>query len=178
MESKLEKNLFRSILIIFILIIIIIYSDVKSNLREGMQIPDFKIYTMKDEIVTKNDIIGKTVLINFWATWCPPCVEELPLFMKMQQKYKGKDVILMLVNVGEKKEDIESFLRENKLSIDVYRDPDKEVSKTFGTYKYPETYIIDRNGILKKKIIGSITWVEGEIWGYLDKVIGEETKKQ
>lgn len=172
MNNKIERRILISIIIVFSLLIIIIFYDVNlDRLKEGMEVSDFRIYNLEGKAFTKNDFKGKIIVINFWASWCPPCVEEIPFFIEMKKRYEGSGIELILANVGENVDDIKNFLAKNKLVINVYMDHNKEISRMFGTYKYPETYIIDRNGILRKKIIGSVIWRQEEVLNYLDGML-------
>ncbi len=180
MIESFEKKTLIGILILFILITIIIFFNSESGyLKEGMEIPDFYIYDLRNNQVSKADLSNQILVINFWATWCPPCREEIPVFIEMKRRYEDRGIKILLVNIGEDVDDIEKFMRENKYDIDIYIDKKGETAKLFGTNKYPETYIIDGNGILRKKIIGSIDWKgKEEVWRYLDEIINEERNKQ
>lgn len=174
MNSKLEKRISVSIMIVFALLVITIFYDVNLNrLKEGMEVPDFRVYNLEGKAFTKSNFKGKIIVVNFWASWCPPCIEEMPLFVEIKKRYQESGIELVLANVGENVDDIRNFIDKNKFAISVYRDPNKEASRMFGTYKYPETYIIDQDGILRKKIIGSITWRKEEVLNYLDGIIKE-----
>jgi len=136
----------------------------------GRPAPDFTVQD-SDRKVTLRDHRGKVVVLNFWATWCPPCVEETPSLVAMQQRTRPKvEVIAVSVDVDEKA--YRDFVRDYKMSdLTNVRDPEgKKSSGLYGTWKYPETYIIDENGVLRRKFIGPVDWTDPGILDYLNKL--------
>jgi len=113
---------------------------------------------------------GKVVVLNFWATWCAPCVEEMPSLVQMQQKLKDKGVAVVAVSVDVDSDAYHKFLKDYKIDLLTVRDPDHKSSTLYGTFKYPETYIVDRNGTVRRKFIGPVDWNTPEIQEYLVKI--------
>jgi peroxiredoxin len=111
---------------------------------------------------------GKIVVLNFWATWCPPCIEELPTLMELQSKMP--QVAVIAVSTDEDADAYKRFLADNHLNLTTVRDGQQRISSMYGTFRYPETYVIDRNGILRRKFIGPQTWTSPEIMDYLAKL--------
>jgi len=174
--DKIKKINFYSILAIFLIIILYSFHNAhKSYLKEGMPIPHFEIRNLHNNTFTEKDFLGKVVLINFWASWCPPCIEEFPSLIKLNEYFQNKDFVLLLINVGEDPDSIKKFLNENHFSINVYIDFNERISKDFGTFKYPESYIIDKMGILRKKVIGAINWQEQSVVDFINSLIQEKT---
>ncbi|MFA5927715.1 MAG: TlpA disulfide reductase family protein [Candidatus Margulisiibacteriota bacterium] len=107
------------------------------------------------------DIIGqKAVILNFFASWCPPCREEMPSLDKLNQYIIDKDVILLAVNLQESPEHIKSFMEESGYTFRVVFDPQDILTKKFKISGIPTTYLIDKNGKVRKKIVGSIDWMD------------------
>ena len=102
---------------------------------------------------------GSVVVLNFWASWCPPCVEEMPSLEKLHQTLGGKGLQVVAVSVDERPEDIELFREEHGLSFTILHDRQAELSHSLQTFKYPETYVVDREGKLAAKIIGPRDWI-------------------
>lgn len=137
--------------------------------RIGNPAPDFTLQD-SDRKVTLSQFRGKIVVLNFWATWCPPCVEEMPSLVRMQQKMKDQGVTVLAVSLDVDQDAYEKFLKDYKVELLTVRDPDHKSSNLYGTFKYPETYIIDRNGAVRRKFIGPVDWNTPEIQDYLSKI--------
>jgi cytochrome c biogenesis protein CcmG/thiol:disulfide interchange protein DsbE len=135
----------------------------------GTAAPDFTIQDA-DRKVSLNQLRGKIVVLNFWATWCPPCVDEMPSLVQMQQKMKGKGVEVLAVSVDADQGAYQKFLKDYNVNLLTVRDPDQKSNNLYGTFKFPETYIIDRQGVLRRKFVGPIDWGQAEIVDYLTKL--------
>ena len=117
--------------------------------------PDFQLKNLEGELVTLRDFRGKPVLINFWATWCPPCREEMPYLQQVYDEWTSKGLILLTIDIGESPTTINKFFAENNLSLPVLLDTDKEIGQAYGITGIPETFLIDKDGIIRKKQIGA-----------------------
>src|SRR5215813_5566755 len=111
----------------------------------GQAAPDFTVKDT-DRTVTLSELRGKIVVLNFWATWCPPCVDEMPSLVEMQQKMKDKGVTVLGVSVDVDEDKYHKFLKDHNVNLLTVRDPDQKSNNLYGTSKFPESYIIDRNG--------------------------------
>lgn len=134
----------------------------------GRPAPQFTVHDA-DRTVSLADHKGKVVVLNFWATWCPPCVEEMPSLIAMQAKMKDR-VIVLAVSTDQNKAAYDKFLVDHKVALLTVRDPEFKSSTLYGTFRYPETYVIDANGILRRKFIGPVEWTKPEIMDYLAKL--------
>ena len=137
--------------------------------RIGTSAPDF-IVQDTDHKVELRDFRGKIVVLNFWATWCPPCVEEMPSLVQLEQRLSNKGVTVVGVSVDVDGDAYHKFLKDYKVDFLTVRDPDQKTSHLYGTFKYPETYIIDRKGIMRRKFIGAVDWSSPEIVDFLTKL--------
>ena len=135
----------------------------------GTSAPDFTVQD-SDRKVSLDEFRGKIVVLNFWATWCPPCVDEMPSLVQMQQKMKGKGVEVLAISVDADQNAYQNFLKNYKVDLLTVRDPNQKSNNLYGTFKFPETYVIDRQGILRRKFIGPIDWGQPEIVDYLGKL--------
>ena len=135
----------------------------------GTPAPDF---TVKDSerAVSLHDLHGKVVVLNFWATWCAPCVEEMPSLVSMQSKMKDRGVEVLAVSLDASGQSYHQFLQEHKIDLLTVRDVDQKSNRLYGTFKFPETYIIDRKGIVRRKFIGAVDWTEPEVVDFLNKL--------
>jgi peroxiredoxin len=137
--------------------------------RIGTAAPDFTVQD-SDRKVTLDQFHGQVVVLNFWATWCPPCVEEVPSLVEMQRRMKAKGVTVLAVSVDVDKNAYERFVKDHNVNLLTVRDPDQKSPALYGTFKFPETYVIDRNGVMRRKFIGAVDWTEPEITDFLGKL--------
>ena len=137
--------------------------------RIGTSAPDF-IVQDTDHKVELRDFRGKIVVLNFWATWCPPCVEEMPSLVQLEQRFSNKGVMVIGISVDVDGDAYHKFLKDYKVDFLTVRDPDQKASHLYGTFKYPETYIIDSKGIVRRKFIGAVDWSSPEIVDFLTKL--------
>ena len=137
--------------------------------RIGSNAPDFTVAD-DDRKITLSELHGKTVVLNFWATWCPPCVEEMPSLLSMQQRLKDKGVTVLAVSVDVDDNAYHRFLKDHNVNLLTVRDPDQKSNRLYGTFRYPETYVIDRNGKVRRKFIGPVDWNQPEVVEFLSKL--------
>lgn len=127
---------------------------------EKVKLPDFTVYNSGGNKVRLSDFKGKPVVINFWASWCPPCVSELPDFNKVYNDI-GDSVVFMMVNLvdgsRETKESGENFVKSKKYNFPVYYDLDQDAAYKFGIYSIPVTVFVDEDGYLFKGYIGPVS---------------------
>jgi thiol-disulfide isomerase/thioredoxin len=107
--------------------------------------------------VSLTGLRGKLVFLNFWATWCPPCVDEMPSMEQLAQRFRDKEFAMVAVSVDDKDDDVRRFFPKGT-AMTVLRDPQKEISRRYGTEKYPETYLIDGNGRILYHFINKRDW--------------------
>jgi cytochrome c biogenesis protein CcmG/thiol:disulfide interchange protein DsbE len=144
------------------------YSGTRPS-RIGMAAPDFAVRD-SDRTVTLSQFRGQVLVLNFWATYCAPCVEEIPSLVQMQQRMKSKGVTVLAVSIDVDENNYRRFLREHSVNLLSVRDPDQKSNSLYGTSKIPETYIIDRNGVVRRKFIGAVDWTEPEVIDFLGKL--------
>jgi cytochrome c biogenesis protein CcmG/thiol:disulfide interchange protein DsbE len=137
--------------------------------RVGSAAPDFTVRD-SDRTVTLSQLRGQVVVLNFWATWCPPCVEELPSLMRMQQRMKSRGVTVLAVSVDADESIYRRFLKDHDVNLLTVRDPDQKSCGLYGTFKFPETYIVDRSGVVRRKFIGAVDWTEPEVVDFLGRL--------
>ena len=137
--------------------------------RIGSNAPDI-IVQDSDRTLKLSDYRGQVVVLNFWATWCPPCVEEMPSLVEMQRRMKAKGVTVIGVSVDVDQNAYHQFLKDHNVNLLTVRDPGQKSSNLYGTFKFPETYIIDRNGVMRRKFIGAVEWTSPDITDFLGKL--------
>lgn len=134
--------------------------------RIGNAAPDFVLQD-SDHKVALHDFKGQVVLVNFWASWCAPCVEETPSLEAMSQRLKDKGVTVLGVSVDVDEGAYKKFLQQHNVTFPTVRDPDEKSSSLYGTTGWPETYVVDRQGVLRRKFVGPVDWNDPEIERYL-----------
>ncbi|HVJ07093.1 MAG TPA: TlpA disulfide reductase family protein [Acidisarcina sp.] len=130
----------------------------------GKKAPDFTV-TDATKTVRLSSYRGKVVVLNFWATWCPPCLAELPTLITLQQRLP--EVVVLAVSTDQDESAYNQFLAEHKMDMVTVRDGKQETNRLYGTVRFPETYVIDRRGILRRKFVGAQNWTSPEIVSYL-----------
>jgi cytochrome c biogenesis protein CcmG/thiol:disulfide interchange protein DsbE len=120
------------------------------------------------------DLRGKVVVLNFWASWCPPCLEETQSLNRLQQDISAKGGVVLGVSVDEDKQAYEKFLVDNHVVFPTYRDATKKSAADYGTSMFPETYLIDREGRLARKIVGPQDWQSPEVMGSIDVLLNQK----
>lgn len=133
--------------------------------------PDVQVTALNGTSLKLSDLKGKVVMLNFWATWCPPCREEIPSMMKLNSAMVGKPFQMLAVSIDEGgKPAIEEFFRKSGFTLPTYLDSNSTAGKVYGITGVPETFIIDKKGILVKKVIGPMSWDSPEVSVYLEEL--------
>lgn len=120
--------------------------------------PDFTLPGADGRKVSLKDFRGKVVFLNFWATWCESCREEMPSMERLYGEFKGKGLEVVAVNVKEKRQDALAFARQLKLTYPVLLDTEGEVGLLYGAFGLPATYVIDRKGVVLARMWGPADW--------------------
>jgi cytochrome c biogenesis protein CcmG, thiol:disulfide interchange protein DsbE len=120
-----------------------------------------------------SDLRGKVVVLNFWATWCPPCVEETPSLVELQKRIAARNGVVLGVSIDEDGAAYQKFIVDHGINFPTSWDPSKRSALDYGTVMYPETYIIDRKGKIARKIIGPQDWNSADMTAYFDDLLGQ-----
>lgn len=138
----------------------------------GAAAPDFSLLDMQGNKVTLSQFKGKVVIINFWATWCPPCREEMPSMEKLYRRFADKGLVMLALNVEDDgKELVADFLKKTPYSFPILLDEDQSVQETYGVFRFPESFIIDRNGQVVERIVGARDWLSGPTFKLIDFLV-------
>jgi peroxiredoxin len=137
----------------------------------GDSAPDFTITADSGRTVTVHDFGGKLLLLNFWASWCPPCVEEMPALNQMARQLGPKGLVILGVTVDQDESALRRFLARSPLAFPIARDPDQKINLRYGTYLFPESYLIDRNGKVVEKFISSQPWASPEMLQHVGSLL-------
>jgi len=135
--------------------------------QTGKVAPDFTVSDGTSKVHLA-DYRGKVVLLNFWATWCAPCVEELPGLLQLHRE--RPDIAILAISVDEDADAYTSFIANRHVDLITVRDPNETAAKLYHSEGWPETYIIDKNGIIRRKLVGAEDWSNPEIRTYLNSL--------
>mgnify|MGYP001106438296 CR=1 FL=1 len=136
----------------------------------GQPAPDFELQSLDGQTISLSDLRGKPVLLNFWATWCLPCRGEMPYLQQVYEEWSGRGLMLLAIDVGESRARVRQFMQDNSLSLPVLLDTRESVAARYGITAYPTTFFIDKEGIIREKIIGAFP-SKAAIEKYLSKII-------
>jgi cytochrome c biogenesis protein CcmG/thiol:disulfide interchange protein DsbE len=137
--------------------------------KEGESAPSFTLKTDGGRTISPADFGGKVLVLNFWATWCTPCVEEIPSLDNLQRRFAGQGLVVMGVSIDDDPEAYRAFLDRYKVTFQTVRN--HKINADYGTLQVPETYIIDRNGRIVKKIVGKENWNDESVMSYVQSLL-------
>jgi len=160
------KKTILAVIVIAAVLPALVYLFLQSGSREtgkvigvGDRAPDFTLAGLDGKQVKLSDLRGRIVVVHFWATWCPPCVEELPSVDALSRALPSRDFQILAVSVDQGgAQAVSSFLQRNRLALPALLDSDHAVASQYGTFKFPETYVVGRDGVVKYKVIGPADW--------------------
>lgn len=130
----------------------------------GKPAPGFSVGSEQGATVQLNDLRGKVILVHFWATWCAPCAEELPTMDDLVRHFPSDDFVLLAISVDEEGEKaVAEFRKKVSFQFPVYFDANQKVVDSYGTYKLPESYLVNRQGVVVRKMVGPQDW-SSPVW--------------
>jgi len=163
-SAKIDQLLKAGILVLLAVFVFVLYASIHERvIQVGDSAPDFAITTDNGRTITAANFGGRLLVLNFWATWCQPCVEEVPSLDQFAKEMAGSGVVVLGVSVDKDPKLYRNFLSRSSVSFMTARDPDAKISGDYGTFKYPESYIIDSKGKVVQKIIGATNWTDGNM---------------
>ncbi len=120
-----------------------------------------------------SDLRGKVVILNFWASWCGPCVEETPALIALQQRIAPRNGVIVGVSVDDDAAAYAKFVKDQGINFPTMNDPSAKIAHEYGSSMWPETYVIDRTGKIARKIIGPQDWNSPEMLAYFDNLLAK-----
>jgi len=136
-------------------------SNLPIGIQKGNVAPDFELKNLAGESIKLSDLRGKKVIVNMWATWCPPCRAEMPDMQRIFEKYKDDGVAILGVNLTkseQRPENVAAFLEEFGITFPVVLDTESEVAALYQIQPIPTSYLIDSRGVIQEKVIGSMDY--------------------
>lgn len=140
--------------------------------QEKKEAPPFSLKCLDGSTVTLRDGKGKPALLKFWATWCPSCIEELPVLEKFSAGKRDQLTILLLAIDGEKEKKIQRTIKENKVTLPVLLDVKEKIARSFGVKFIPVTFLVDREGLIVGTVVGERDWSSTEAWCAIKELLG------
>jgi cytochrome c biogenesis protein CcmG/thiol:disulfide interchange protein DsbE len=137
----------------------------------GDKAPDFKVTTEHGKTITRDNFGGKLLVLNFWASWCPPCVEETPSLEEFAKEFAPQGVVVLGVSNDGSDSQYKNFLQRYHIDFETARDTQNAISASYGTYQLPETYLIDQKGRVVEKIISNQNWMDPEFLARVRKLL-------
>jgi cytochrome c biogenesis protein CcmG/thiol:disulfide interchange protein DsbE len=167
---KIDRLLRAAIVVLAAVLVYVIYAGIHERVVvAGDSAPEFTITTDSGRTVSIPSFGGKVLVLNFWASWCPPCVDETPSMSRFAQEYASKGVVVLGVSVDKDEKAYHAFLDKFKPAFLTVREA--KIHEDYGTFMYPETYVIDGNGKVLKKWAEEVDWLSPDTLQYFNSLL-------
>lgn len=166
------ENTLRGLLAVLILALcgLIVWSLRDTTAHEGSRAPEFSIVTDQGQRITPTSFGGKILVLNFWATWCSPCLQELPSLNQFQRQFGTSGVVVIGISIDKNAQNYQRFLHRVPLSFQTARDASADIANQYGTFQYPESYII-KDGRIMRKYDNAENWMSDDIVQYVKSLL-------
>jgi len=169
-NPKTDRLLRAGIVLLTVVLVFFIYSGIHERVVvAGDSAPEFTIHTDSGRTVTLPNFGGKLLVLNFWATWCPPCVQETPSLSQFAATYANKGVVVLGVSVDRDEKAYRAFLQKFRPAFLTAREG--KLHEDYGTFMYPETYIIDSKGKVLEKLAEPADWMDPKMTQLIDRLL-------
>lgn len=139
--------------------------------KEGEPAPAFEVRTDQGRTITPTAFGGKLLVVNFWGTWCAPCLEEIPSLNEFQERFAKDGVVVLGISIDDDRNAYRGFLATHQLAFQTYWQGTNKINAAYGTFKWPESYLIDRSGTVIKKIVGKENWTDSRVINYVQSLL-------
>jgi thiol-disulfide isomerase/thioredoxin len=167
------RSSWRAALAVFAAAAALAYAEQPFRDWSGKPTPPLALQDLAGKHVDLASLRGRVVLVNFWATWCEPCIAEMPSISKLEEKQQGKPFEVLAVNYGESRGKIESFLRKSGVKVHVLLDPDQKAADEWGAKGLPMSFLVDANGKVRYWVFGERDWSGGESVKVVERLLSE-----
>jgi cytochrome c biogenesis protein CcmG, thiol:disulfide interchange protein DsbE len=169
---KVDRIIQAGILAMLFAFVGVLYLSLHDNVvKAGDRAPDFSIKADNGKTVTARDFGGKLLILNFWATWCQPCVQEVPSLDLLQRQLGPKGLVVLGVSEDKDAKAYQDFLARFRVTYMTARDPGVVIKPKYGTIQIPESYIIDTNGRVVEKIVGEANWSSAQMVQHVQSLL-------
>jgi cytochrome c biogenesis protein CcmG/thiol:disulfide interchange protein DsbE len=174
-EKTLKHKILGPIALVFVAAVLYVFAAPSYRQGEpslaGRRAKDFDMQITGASHLS--DLRGKVVVLDFWASWCPPCLEEADSLNHLQQDISKRGGVVLAISEDEDEPAYNKFLHDNNVNFPTYRDPTKKIKASYGTVMIPEAYLIDRQGRIARKIVGAQDWQSPELKQSIDVLLNE-----
>lgn len=132
-------------------------NDSNNLIKVGQPAPDFRLANLNNEAVALSDYIGTPLVINFWGTFCEPCIREIPSFQNQYEKWNEQGLEIVGINLSEDSLTVSNYVRKFNMTYAVVRDVDRKTEKKYGLRSYPTTFFVNADGTLQAAVVGEMT---------------------
>jgi peroxiredoxin len=169
-NPKVDRMLRAGIVLLLVGLVYVIYAGIHERVVvAGDSAPEFTIRTDNGKQISVPNFGGKLLVLNFWATWCPPCVQETPSLSQFAAQFASKGVVVLGVSVDKDEKQYRAFMRRFRPMFETARD--FQIHEDYGTFMYPETYFIDSHGKVVKKIAEGADWSDPQLVQYVNSLL-------
>jgi len=148
--------------------------EAPASVRQGDRVIDFSLPDVQGTMQTLPK--GEVILLNFWATWCPPCLKEIPSMAKLHDKYASRGLKIIAVSVDHRREALTTFMQEHRMPFQVLHDADSVASRSYGVFRYPESFLINRDGTVLHHFVGEKDWMSRPITQIIEGMLKESPR--
>ncbi|MCL5023080.1 MAG: TlpA family protein disulfide reductase [Nitrospirae bacterium] len=138
----------------------------------GASAPDFVLKEVNQKTVSLSGLKGNVVLINFWATWCPPCRGEMPSLNKLYRDYRNRGLVVLAVSTDRSIDSVRDYLSSHPVDFPVLIDSDSKVARRFKVFSLPTSYLLDRNGKVLRRFLGEEEWESPSVRKTIEAALG------
>ena len=177
LDGGLKRKLKTGAVLVFIAALIYLFARPDYRQGEaslhGRPAENFQ-FTLNGKPMQLSDLRGQVVIVDFWASWCPPCVDEAPSLDALQQRIAPHGGTVLGVSIDDDQSAYQNFLQMYRVDFPTFRDPSRKIETDYGTSMIPEAYVIDRHGKIDRKVVGAQDWTGPEMMAYMDSVLNEK----
>jgi len=145
--------------------------DAPGKINEGDQVVALNLPDLKGVLQTLPK--GEVMLLNFWATWCPPCRKEIPSMVELHEKFSPQGLKIIAVSVDKNSDVLESFVKEHQMPFQVLHDAESIAARQYGVFMFPESFLVDRQGRVRKHLFGAVEWMSEPMLQILTQMLAE-----
>lgn len=146
--------------------------------RPAAPVPELRAPDLAGSPRTLADYRGQVVLLNFWASWCPPCVREMPSLERLRTKMAGRPLAIVALDSAEQREDVDAFLAKMKLGFPILLDPDGANTRRWKVFALPTSFLLDAEGRVRYVLTGPTEWDEGEALAVIESLLAEQASSK
>ena len=140
----------------------------------GKRAPDFTLKDLNDRTVSLSSLKGNVVLINFWATWCPPCRDEMPSLNRLFKSLRNDGLAILAVSTDKRLSDVKGYVSGHPVDFHVLTDTELKTSRQYKVFSMPTSFLLDRKGVIVKRYLGEETWDSPEIMKEIRKALSSQ----